>query len=354
MSAPSPDGLLWMGLTGARLDRKTAALLERIRPAGVVLFRRNLESPAQCARLLAGVRRVLPFEPLLALDQEGEPVSRLRAFGFTFPSAHDMARAGRRSLMTRHAALTGRAMRLLGFNVDFAPVVDLSAPGAPNGIGERSFSRDPGRAVRWGRLYLDGLRREGVMGCLKHYPGLGRTRRDSHRVLPAARGAAALLRRRDMEPFRRLRRAAPFVMAAHAWYPALMKRRGPASLDERLVREILKKRWKYRGLVVADDLAMKAVPAWARERKPDAFLKAGCDLLLACEAGLADLVAGALRARKTEARPFAEESFRRLEALRRRCSKESGPPRERFSGRILDALARDSRRLAADAASAAH
>ena len=275
---------LFIGFGESRMTAALSKLLRRVRPAGVILFRRNLSTPEGTRKLTDAVCVALGYRPFVAIDQEGGTVSRLRAFGFDFPTALDLARTGRASSAENQARLMGRALRMLGVNVNFAPVVDLSPPDSKNGIGTRSFSTDPAVAARYAGAFLRGLKKEGVLGCLKHFPGLGSTASDSHLTLPASHRSASALLRRDVEPFRLLAKSAPFVMFGHAWYPAFSgKEKIPADLDFKIATTLLRGRAGFRGVALSDDLAMKAVPAWARERHPEAFLAAGCDMLLACE-----------------------------------------------------------------------
>lgn len=282
--APAIAGrTLLVGLPDPELDRTTAARLERIGPAGVILFARNLESPEQTAALLAAVSRLLPHPLLLAVDQEGGRVSRLEPWLAGTPTAADLARAGA-AATEGFARATAGALRALGFNLDFAPVVDLSEPAATNGIAERSFGTDPAKVSRLAAAYLDGLQGNGVAGCVKHFPGLGATTVDSHETLPTDDRPREELEAADLVPYRALAEKAATVMVGHGHYPGLGAAAGrPATLSPAIVGELLRGRLGYRGLVVSDDLEMGAVAALdVHGRAAVCALRAGCDLLLYC------------------------------------------------------------------------
>lgn len=336
---------LFIGIEGTRMTPALARLLARVQPSGVILFRRNLDSPEAAFRFVRGIRNLLGEKTFVCMDQEGGRVSRLGAFGFDFPSAHAVAATGRPVLSRRHARLTGRALRALGVNVNFAPVLDLSTPGASNGIGDRAYSDDPRAAARFGREFLHGLLREKVLGCLKHFPGLGTTTRDSHHVLPTARfrGDSPL---RHAAPFRELAHSVSFVMLSHAYYPSFSRKRLPAGLDSAVTRTLLRGYAGFYGVALSDDLAMKAVPAWAREKRPDAFLAAGCDALLVCEPADVERTWKALQAR-LDARAVRDSVVREARArLAHARGLLAAPPRT-FSTKKLDALRREVERFAA-------
>lgn len=311
----APAGrLLMVGISGPDLDPGTAARLRALRPAGVILFARNLESPPQTARLIAALRRGLDEPPVLALDQEGGRVSRLESWIGPTPPASVLASAGP-AAVRRFAQATGRALRSLGFGLDFAPVVDLCPPDVPNGIGDRSFGTDPERVTELAGAFLDGLEAGGVAGCLKHFPGLGPTRVDSHLTLPTAERTREELERLDFVPFRRLGCRSACVMVGHGHYPALDPEPSlPATLSGPIVSGVLRSRLGYSGLVVTDDMEMGAVAALDEDGSGAVrAVAAGCDLLLYCrDLDRAEAAAAALAARADRDAAFA----RRLDEAR--------------------------------------
>ena len=181
-----------VGLPGPELDEATVQRLQKAGFAGVILFARNLETPAQTAELLRRVAGVLPHPPLLSVDQEGGRVSRLEPWIGATPPAAELAEMGIEAL-TDFGITTGNLLASLGFNLDFAPVVDLSPKDSPNGVGDRAFSTDPDATSSAAGAFLTGLQSTGVAGCLKHFPGLGDTSVDSHLELPCVSRTAEQL-----------------------------------------------------------------------------------------------------------------------------------------------------------------
>jgi beta-N-acetylhexosaminidase len=275
--------VLMVGFSGSRLEPELLARLRALQPGGVILFRRNLESPEALQDLVLGLREVLPPHPLLAVDQEGGRVSRLEPWLGPTPTAERWSHQGEEAVH-RFGAATGQVLRGLGFNLDFAPVVDLCPPGTPNGIGDRSFGTDPEAVATQAGAFLDGLQAAGVAGCLKHFPGLGDTHVDSHRELPTVTRARERLLGEDLLPYRRLQDRAAAVMTGHALYPTLVPgTRLPACLSPEIVRGWLRERLGFAGLAVSDDLEMGAVEAFEAERPAGlTAVEAGCDLVLYC------------------------------------------------------------------------
>jgi beta-N-acetylhexosaminidase len=306
--------VLMVGFDGAEPHERLRAL----GPAGLILFSRNLESAGQTIDLTERLKALLPGPPLLALDQEGGRVSRLQPFIGPTPPAAALARAGA-TTAREFGAGTGRALHALGFNIDFAPVVDLCGPEATNGIGDRSFGTDPHRVAELAGSFLEGLQAAGVAGCLKHFPGLGRTAVDSHLELPLASASLQQLEQEDLLPYRLLGPKAAAVMVGHAHYPALNPEELlPASCSREIVSGLLRAGLGYEGLVVSDDLEMGAVAELDREGAAALrALTSGCDLLLYCsDLERAEIAAGAI------ARAAAEEP-----AVARRLREAAGAVR---------------------------
>jgi beta-N-acetylhexosaminidase len=324
-AAPPVGRTLMLGLPGPRLDAALARRLRSIDPAGVILFGRNLESPEQTADLLASLSDCIAGAPLLAIDQEGGRVSRLEPWIGSTPQAVRLARGGEAEVR-RFAEATGRALAALGFNLDFAPVVDLSAADAQNGIGGRSYATDPARVVELAGSFLEGLAGTGVAGCLKHFPGLGDTRVDSHLELPTVERGADALWEHDALPFRRLAERADCVMVGHGHYRAFDApgdEPRPATCSSRIVAGWLRGRIGFDGLVASDDMEMGAVAS--RDQRGGAAveaLRAGCDLLLYCaDLERAERAAAALERAARDDPAVARrvhEAAARVDALARR------------------------------------
>jgi len=211
-------------------------------------------------------------------------VSRLEPWIGPTPTAAALARAG---AVTSRAfgAATARALRALGFNVDFAPVLDLCAPDATNGIAERSFGTDAARVALLAGAFLDGLQEGGVAGCLKHFPGLGDTDVDSHLALPTVGRSRERIVTEDLRPYRELAARSACIMVGHGHYPAFDPGEPlPASCSSAIIADLLRRELGYSGLVTGDDMLMGAVSARDRDGLAAvASLRAGCDLLLYCD-----------------------------------------------------------------------
>jgi beta-N-acetylhexosaminidase len=297
---------LMVGFHGLRPDRYSAEKIRRLRPGGAILFSRNLDSPSQTMELLRFIRTLLPEPPLLALDQEGGRVSRLESFIGPTPSAAALAEAGE-TAVSKFGASTAMALRSLGFNLDFAPVVDLCAPGIPNGIGERAYGTDPEAVARMAGSFLSALQGNGVAGCLKHFPGLGDTAVDSHIELPVVERPLERLMQDDLLPYRELRESSAAVMVGHGHYKSLNPEGPmPASCSPEVVDGLLRQELGYNGLVVSDDLEMGAVGELDRDGAAAVrAIAAGCDLVLYCsDLDRAEAASAALAARAS-----ADSSF---------------------------------------------
>ena len=188
-------------------------------------------------------------------------MNRLRAIIGPTPPCFALARRPDAAMaVRRHASASAAALKSLGFNVNLAPVLDLSGADPGNGIGDRGFGEDPRRVADLAEIVLKVHRKAGVLPVGKHFPGLGAARADTHLTLPVIRRARSLLWRRDLLPYRRLRTLLPMVMVGHAYYPALQgKTVAPATLSPAVVETLLRRRIGYRGLVLTDDLEMGAV-----------------------------------------------------------------------------------------------
>lgn len=264
-------------LDGARPGPAVEAFLREVRPFGVLLFARHLLSPSQVRELCACIREALPASPPeRILDQEGGPVNRLQALGARYPGAEDLQGEPRRAEAL--AFEMGEHLRDLGFSGDFAPVVDLGPALPGTGLSGRLFGEDPETVAACAGAFLNGLRRASVWGCLKHFPGLGGSRVDSHRELPRLPGSPAE-REAHLLPYRRLQDKAAAVMVAHAAVEAFGEER-PTSLNP-LVYSALRD-LGFEGIRITDDLSMGALAQWGSlEAKIEAALAAGADAAIA-------------------------------------------------------------------------
>jgi len=249
---PSP---IWVTVDADASLAEVSSFLHEASPYGVLLFSRHLREAAQVRELNACIHEAVPgWMPRIAVDQEGGRVNRLSALGMSFPSAAEMA--GDSIRVESVAFEMGGHLRDLGFDVDFAPVADLGPAHPGTGLEGRLYSEDPGIVTSCCEAFLRGLARAEVAGCLKHFPGLGGSRVDSHQSLPAMDGNREE-RQLHWAPYASLSDRAPYVMIAHAAYEGLWGTGTPSSLEPAaygLLREV-----GFSGLSVTDDLSMGAV-----------------------------------------------------------------------------------------------
>jgi len=275
--------LLCVGFQGKTPSPEVKELVRR-GVHGVILFARNVEDAEQVAELVAELKRLAARPLLVAIDQEGGRVARLRApQGFTeLPPMRALGETGDVALAREVGALLGRELRAVGVDQDYAPVVDVDTNPANPVIGDRAFSRDATAVGRLGAALAQGLQAEGVAACAKHFPGHGDTSQDSHQDLPRLPHALERLRQVELPPFRALAQAGvAAVMTAHVVFDALDPRR-PATLSPR-VMSLLRDEVGFQGCAVSDDLEMKAVAEHfpLEEAAPGSVL-AGVDALLVC------------------------------------------------------------------------
>jgi beta-N-acetylhexosaminidase len=276
--------LLIMGFDGVEMSERLSRRLSAIRPGGVILFARNIRQPLQTWQLLRDCRRHAPAPMFLCVDLEGGDVDRFRNLLGPAPAAAAVFASGDSNLFRAHGHAIGCAVRALGFNTDFAPVLDLGFPASRSVLGTRAVSADPRQAILYARHFLAGLKSAGVLGCGKHFPGLGEGRLDSHHRLPRIRKDFRRLWAEDLLPYRVLRNQLVFVMVAHAAYPTVTGDGTPASLSRKWMAEILRRKIGFRGLIVSDDLDMGGVLAAASvEDAAIHTLRAGADMFLVCQ-----------------------------------------------------------------------
>ena len=297
-----------IGLSGPVLTAEEAALLARHRPLGAILFRRNVESPAQLRALNAAIRDILGAEAPILVDQEGGRVARLRPPHWPeFPPAARFEN-GPAEAARANAEAIGRSCAAEGFDVVCAPCLDLRLPEGHGVIGDRAFSADPAEVARLGAATIEGLRAGGVMPVIKHIPGHGRARLDSHEALPVVENDAATLAA-DLEPFRVLAADDLWAMTAHILYSAWDAARC-ATLSPTVIGRVIRGEIGFGGFLISDDLAMGALSGTLGDLTLGA-LAAGCDAVLHCSGVLADTV------RVLEAAaPLSPAAERRLAASR--------------------------------------
>jgi len=298
---PRPPGAVVFGCADTSLTAAERAFFADADPLGFILFARNCADPAQLVGLVADLRAAVgrADAPVL-IDQEGGRVARLRpphwrqtppARVFAELARSDPPAAARAARL--NARLMGRELAALGITVDCAPVLDLPVAGAHEIIGDRAHGGTADQVARLGRAVCDGLLDEGVLPVIKHMPGHGRARADSHVSLPVVDAALDDLRRTDFAPFRALSDA-PWAMTAHVLYSAIDPDR-PASASAVVIRTVMRGEIGFDGFLVSDDIGMQALDGSQAERAA-AVLRAGCDAVLHCSGDLAEMreVAGAV------------------------------------------------------------
>jgi beta-N-acetylhexosaminidase len=289
--------LLYIGLPGTEFDAETRALVEEIQPGGVIIFGRNVVAPEQLRALLDSVREVVAVDPLFGIDQEGGLVDRLRKICTPMPSARTIRQHGDLAAARTLGRLTGEALRLLGFNMNFAPVLSIMTDDRDllsNGLYSRSFGRSPGEVLGYTMVYLRGLQGQGCLGCAKHFPGIGAGEVDSHEEMPIINLSHDDLIAQDLAPyielFQREDNMVHAVMVSHGGFPKVDLRRGtaggrliPASINPQIVTKLLRQELGYTGLVVTDDLEMGAIARhYEIEETVRLAIEAGEDMLLIC------------------------------------------------------------------------
>jgi beta-N-acetylhexosaminidase len=280
--------LLVVGLSGTELTGLERAWLKLVRPAGVILFRRNIENAKQTRALLDQAAGLGPAHSFRCVDVEGGSVDRLRDALAAMPSPQAVALAARASgnakLMREHGELVARGVQAFGFNTTLAPVLDLALPDSAAVMGTRSAAPTATGVVEYAREFLAGLAAHGVAGCGKHFPGLGAGTRDSHVETPAIERSWKDLWREDLVPYCELRNELPMVMVNHAAYPDTPGGERPASASPYWITTVLRKRIGYRGIIFSDDLEMGGILRFLPiEEAAVAAIRAGMDLLEICQ-----------------------------------------------------------------------
>lgn len=262
---------------------------------GVILFKRNLAGLEHTQALLARLQALAPTPLWTAVDQEGGRVQRLGPPFPQLPPMRQLAEQADEAAVRRAGETLGAALAPLGFRQDYAPVLDVDTNPANPVIGDRSFSRDPAVVARLGVALAQGLESQGVAACGKHFPGHGDTTQDSHFVLPRLDHDLARLRAIELVPFAAAMRAGiASVMTAHVLFPSLDPEH-PATLSEKIIAPLVRGELGYDGVIVSDDLEMKAVADhYGVEDSAVRAIRAGCDQLLICHQPA--LVAAAHRA----------------------------------------------------------
>lgn len=283
------------GLSGASLTPDESAFFRDADPAGYILFRRNCVDPAQLSALTDALRAIHGRDGLpILIDQEGGRVARMQPPAWpAFPKAEAFAALYRTAPMSAIEATQVNALALAamlreaGINVNCLPLLDVRQPGASDIIGDRALGAEPMQVAALGRAVLDGMRKGGVVGVVKHMPGHGRAMADSHVELPVVDADEAALAV-DLAPFITLRNA-PMGMTSHVVYTAWDPDR-PASQSPMIIEDVIRGRIGFDGLLMSDDLGMEALSG-GFDARARGVLEAGCDLALHCSGAMDEMVA---------------------------------------------------------------
>jgi beta-N-acetylhexosaminidase len=272
--------LIMVRLAGTELDAAQAAFLSDNGIRAACLFRQNMVDAAQLSRLNADLRALMGAESLIALDQEGGAVVR-STWVPAPPSAMALGAADDAGLARAIGAAVARAVKALGFNWNFAPVLDLNNNPHNPVIAERSFGADPQRATELAMAWMAGSESEGVACCVKHFPGHGDTSVDSHRDLPTVDKPLAELEQFEFAPFRIAAGSAPAMMTAHIVYPVL-DAEFPATMSRTILTGLLREQWQYRGVIITDAMDMHAIAhRYGAGHAAVMALVAGADMVMA-------------------------------------------------------------------------
>jgi beta-N-acetylhexosaminidase len=305
-----------MGVPGTELDAKTAAIIREVQPAGFILFGRNIKTPAQLRKLVDDLRGEVRHVPIVTIDQEGGRVSRLKECGAEPPSAKQLREKGDLRLIERHGALTGEILLLFGFNLNLAPVVDVSFGGdLENSLKNRTWGTDPSSVTKNAGAFTRTMREQGVLSCGKHFPGYSYAAVDPHHELPVVARSREELEDVEWKAFKALLPELDSMMIGHANYPALDDSGFPSSLSRKIIHGILREEWGYTGTIISDDLDMGAIVGhYGLAESVTRAVDAGNDLVLLCHRP--ELIPDAAKALESISPARAEEAGRQIAHLR--------------------------------------
>lgn len=285
LSLGEMDGtLLLLGVKGTELSCEEAALFRKLQPAGYILFSRNIRTPEQTRKLTNDLRDLSIEEPILSIDQEGGRVERLRDFAPSLPSASAFGQKNDMEQIARAGEATAELLLMLGFNLNYAPVLDLDHfPGLQNGLNQRCWGRDTQDVINRAGMWNRWTRKRGMLGCGKHFPACGRAKSDPHADLPSCGATKDELMAEDVIPYTALMPELDAVMLAHVVFPEIDPE-FPASLSKKIVTGWLRDQLGFdKHLVLTDDLDMGAIiNRYGRGEDVKMAIQAGNDLAMIC------------------------------------------------------------------------
>ena len=284
MKADLLGQLIMTGVPGKELDGKTATLFRKVNPGAFILFGRNIESAPQLRKLIDDLRDLSEIEPIITIDQEGGRVSRLRLIGNEPPNAQQLRDRNDLELIKRHGDITGRLLRLFGFNLDLCPVLDISFDDdAENSLRGRCYGKTVEQVIRNAGVFNAALRGQGIASCGKHFPGYSAANSDAHYELPRIDRTSEQLDANELAVFREFAHHVDSMMICHGWYPCFEPEKTPATLSRRIVSDLLRNELGFDGLVMTDDLDMGAILTGYRlEETIRLAIAAGNDMAMIC------------------------------------------------------------------------
>ena len=302
---------LFIGFVGAELTADARRLLNTLQPGGIILFGRNVDTASELRALGQALRTEFSYRPLVAIDQEHNRVNRLRNIIGETPTIADIKKFGNVEQAEDFGRTTGRWLHQFGIDMDFAPVFDIELFDAQtdNALRERCWGATAEEVTRWAGAFLEGLEREGVTACPKHFPGLGGATLDSHEKLPTINRSSEQLLADDIAPYARFMRRLTAIMVGHGHYPAFDGGHPrPASLSSIIITDLLRNQLGYTGLVLTDDMEMGAIAEMSSfgEAVVEAF-QAGADMLLVCHTAEKALAAQEALAKAVESGRVSSE-----------------------------------------------
>ena len=284
MNDSSLGQLILCGVPGKELDAASAELFRRVQPGGFILFGRNIESAPQLRKLIDDLRDLSSTEPIITIDQEGGRVSRLRLIGSEPPNAQQLRDKDDGDLIRRHGDITGRLLRVFGFNLDLCPVLDISFDdNADNSLRGRCYGKTVEQVARNAGAFNDAMRKQGIASCGKHFPGYSAAKSDAHYELPKIDRSREELDQNELAVFRKFVDRVDSMMICHGWYPSLEPQKTPASLSRRVITDLLRSEFAFDGLIMTDDLDMGAIlNGYSLEQTIRLAIGAGNDLTMIC------------------------------------------------------------------------
>lgn len=309
-----------MGVPSEALEPKTLDIIKSVQPAGFILFARNMKNPEQLRKLTDDLRKAVNHEPIITIDQEGGRVSRLKEFMAEPPSARQFTRHGDVSLVKEHGVLTGKLLRLFGFNLNLAPVLDVEFDADnDNSLGERTYGSSPDQVVKNAKAFAEGMRNEGILSCGKHFPGYSCAKVDPHNALPTVMKTKEEMMKLEWVSFERMLDVVDTLMIGHVSYPLIDSSKLPSSMAPNMVRGLVRNDWQFDRCTITDDMDMGAInKTYGSVEAAKAALEAGNDIILVCHniEGVPQ-IAKALAGVSDE---IKEESLKRIESLRERLA----------------------------------